>query len=139
VNKKQPFARKTFYVRKGSIWVLQAIKALLKECDEVGIRCTDSDVIVNALAEYLHKYKKCEVVEKPKVARNTELKKTITCSNEKAWLFDRVDEIVRIKQAMGINTSFSYELCTLAISGLTANEGVGKINRDMLKNFKEKL
>ena len=80
---KPTFARKTVYFRKQNMWLLQAIKAVLKEADELGVRATDSDVIASALTEYLQKYKKCNVVEKPKSTVNTELKKTVTCKQKK--------------------------------------------------------
>ena len=139
MNKKATFARKTFYVRKQNLWLLQAIKAVLKEADELGVRCTDSDVVVSALTEYLQKYKKYEVVDKPKSTVFMDLKKTITCPRDKAWLFERIEQLVKIKQATGIHTSFSYELISLAIAGLTNPVGLGTINRDLLRNFKENL
>lgn len=136
---KPTFARKTFYVRKQNLWLLQAIKAVLKECDEVGVRATDSDVIASALTEYLQKYKKCDVVEKPKAIVNTELKKTVTCPTEKSWLFERIEQLVKIKQATGIHTSFSYEVCSLLQAALTSDTELAKINRALMKNFKGTL
>lgn len=134
----KPFARKTIYIRKHNLWILQAIKEVLTKADELGIRCTDSDVVVNALTEYLQEYKKSNVkplVKEPK--GKVELKRTVTCPVQKEWLFQRVEELVKVKKLAGIHTSFSFELCNLAIAGLTSNQEYGTISRNTLKNFKQ--
>ncbi len=129
--------RKTIYIRQHDRWLLNAIKQLLKDCDEVGVRCTESDVVCSALRSYLEKYNKSPSVKVNVQAVPEGLKKTVTCPANKSWLFDRVNDLVRIKQSGGVNTSFSYELCQLAISGLTSTEGYGKICRDAIQRCKE--
>lgn len=129
--------RKSVYVKSQDKWILNAVKTLLRECDEVGIRCTESDVVVSALREYLKKYRKAPTIgSKPKAIAEG-LKKTVMCPINKAWLFDRINELVRLKQAVGVSTSFSYEICQLAISGLTSNQDYGKICRQTIKNFND--
>ncbi len=136
---KQNFARKSFYIRNNDLWILEAIKAVLKQADGVGIRCTDSDVIVNALSEYLQEYKRVQTKTTPITKSVVELKRTVTCPTQKAHLFERIEEIVKIKKATGVHTSFSYELIMLALAGLTSNQDYGTMMRTMLKNFKGKL
>ena len=111
--------RKCFYIREADAWILPAIQALLKEADELGVRCTESDVIINALRQFLEKYKKYETGERDKPPVLVGLKRTIQCPVGKADLFERVEEIVAAKQSAGIHTSFSYELCSLAVAGMT--------------------
>lgn len=128
--------RKTIYFRNEDRWILSAIKAMLKEADEIGVRCSESDVVVSALKEYLSRYKNTSNISR-KYPVVTELKKTVMCPKSKDWVFERVEDLVRLKQAVGIHTSFSYELVQLAASALTGSIEYGKIQANMLKNFKD--
>ncbi len=130
-------SRKTFYIKKEDKWLFGAIQALLKEADSLGLRVTESEVVVAALREYLKKYKNtsCNKLEaKPQV---TESKRTFMCPVKYTHLLDRVDDLVRIKRLGGVSSSFSYELAKLALAGLTGTTEYGKIQRDLLASFKE--
>lgn len=128
--------RKTIYINDSNKWLIGAIKALLKESDQLGIRCTESDIVVAALEQYLHKYKGVKIQKKENKVKQTGLKRTVMCPVSKGWLFDRIDELVQLKQAVGVKASFSHELCNLAAASLTASQGLGKIARETLSNFK---
>ena len=129
-------SRKTFYIRKEDKWLYGAIQALLKEADGIGVRATESEVVVAALKEYLSKYKNVAGVKTEKKPQVTGNKRTFMCPTQYTNLLDRVDDLVRIKRLGGTSTSFSYELAKLALAGLTGATEYGKIQRELLNSFK---
>ena len=58
----------------------------------------------------------------------------MSCDQDHLWVFERVEDLVRIKTQLGFPTSFSQELIALASAALQSNPEYGTIVREMLRN-----
>lgn len=126
--------RISVYVRPADQWVFAAIEAFQEHArTEYGVDLSKSDVVTEALSELLSEYRNVTSTPKkgvpPAAVRS---KRSIRCSNDLAWVFQRVDDIVNIKRELGMPTSFSQELIHLARNTLLSDTPYGKMVRAML-------
>ena len=129
---------KTFYIPAKKKWILRAISTLQRKAlAQFGTKLSDSDVIVDCISDGLSEYRKVTPVEVPSMPRRRgkklEMKRSVRCQESKAWVFERVEQLLKIKTQMGMKTSFSQELINLAANGLQADNELGIILRRLLE------
>ena len=62
--------------------------------------------------------------------------RTVICRVDQEWVFKSIDRIVENKKAMGIKTTFSYELVRLAGNQLVKEMDGAEIDRSILRKLK---
>ena len=63
-------------------------------------------------------------------------KRVILCRVNQEWVFKIIDKIVLSKQAMGIKTTFSYEIIRLAGNQLVKEMDGAEMDKRILREFK---
>ena len=134
--------QKTFYIPAKKRWILRAISTLQRKAlAQFGTKLSDSDVIVDCISDGLAEYRKAVPTDVPSMPRRTgkklEMKRSVRCQESKAWVFERVEQLMKIKTQMGMKTSFSQELINLAANGLQADNELGIILRRLLEKDDE--
>jgi hypothetical protein len=130
---------KTFYVPAKKRWILRAIAAVKRKAlAQFGTHLSDSDVIVDCVSDGLFDYRKVTPIVTPCIpqrrgGKKVELKRTVRSPESQRWLFERIEDIMEIKRQMGMKTSFSQEIVSLAALGLTGASDHAIILRRMLE------
>lgn len=109
--------RISFWIPKKFRWIRNAIKAVRRKGSEHGVPLSEADIILAALVPFLAAYRDSDTVEEVEADAVAGAKRSVICRNKDLWLFECIDKIVKGKKAMGIKSSFSYELVRLAKNG----------------------
>jgi len=122
--------RISFWIPEEYRWLYAAIEDVQRKAEKKGVRLSQADVILSCVIPQLDEYSKVEKKQK-KISSNIKKKRTVSCDNSTAWVFETIDRLVQSKNDLGISTTFSYELVRLAKNALVGS----KVGSDLDKKL----